>query len=152
MRANLGCHPVVLSGDLHRHRSSSDIFRIIAETTGFQDIRSQAEIIPHMLRAVGIRTNGHYLSSQFGVGVVGDDLADPDFAGDYGGHGGLAGDLVRLGRALERSADADPVRDTTTTYQHGDRKTLWREQEKKIALGHKEDDHEEEPTWQQTMR
>lgn len=43
------------------------------------------------------------------------------------------------------------VRDATTTHQHGDRKALRREREKKIALGHKEDDHEEEPTWQQTM-
>ena len=32
-----------------------------------------------------------------------------------------------------------------------DRKTLRREREKKIALGHREDDHEEEQTWQQTM-
>lgn len=56
-----------------------------------------------------------------------------------------------LGRTLERGADADPVRDATTTHQHGDRKALRREREKKIALGHKEDDHEEEPTWQQTM-
>lgn len=32
-----------------------------------------------------------------------------------------------------------------------DRKALQKEREKKIALGHKEDDHAEEPTWQQTM-
>lgn len=92
-----------------------------------------------------------YLAAQFGIGAVGGDLAGPDFAGGHGGHGGLADDLVRLGRALERGADADPVRDATTTYQHGDRKSLRREQEKKIALGHKEDDHEEELAWQQTM-
>ena len=89
-------------------------------------------------------------SAQSGDGVVRPDLAGPDFAGHAGGHGGLADDLVRLGRALERGADADPVRDATT-HQHGDRKALRREREKKIALGHKEDDHEEEPTWQQTM-
>ena len=90
-------------------------------------------------------------SAQFGDGTVRPDLAGPDFAGHAGGHGGLADDLVRLGRALERGADADPVRDATTTHQHGDRKALRKEREKKIALGHKEDDHEEEPTWQQTM-
>ena len=90
-------------------------------------------------------------SAQFGDGTVRPDLAGPDFAGHAGGHGGLADDLVRLGRTLERDADADPVRDATTTHQHGDRKALRREREKKIALGHKEDDHEEEPTWQQTM-
>lgn len=41
--------------------------------------------------------------------------------------------------------------DGTTMPHRSDRKTLRREQEKKIALGHKEDDHEEEQTWQQTM-
>ena len=92
-----------------------------------------------------------YLAAQSGIGAVGDDLAGPDFAGGHGGYGGLAGDLVRLGRALERGADADPVRDATTTHQHSDRKTLRRELEKKIVLGHKENDHEEKQTWQQSM-
>ena len=79
------------------------------------------------------------------------DLADPDFAGDYGWDGGLADDLVRLGRTLERSPDSDPVRDATTTHQHGDRKALRKEREKKVALGHKEDDHEEKQIWEQKM-
>ena len=35
--------------------------------------------------------------------------------------------------------------------QHSDRKALRREKAKKIALGHKEDDHEEEQTLRQTM-
>ena len=43
------------------------------------------------------------------------------------------------------------MRDVTTTHQHSDRKALRKEREKKIALGHKADDHEEEQTWQQTM-
>ena len=41
-------------------------------------------------------------------------LPEGPFAGHAGGHGGLADDLVRLGRSLERSQDADPVRDATT--------------------------------------
>ena len=90
-------------------------------------------------------------SAQFGDGAGRPDLAGPDFAGHAGGHGGLADDLVRLGRALERGADAVPVRDATTTHQHTDKKTLRKERKKKIALGHKPDDHEEEPTWHQTM-
>lgn len=61
------------------------------------------------------------------------------------------GGLVQLGKAVERDAGADPVRDATTTHQHGDRRALRKEREKKIALGHKEDDHEEETTWEQTM-
>ena len=32
-----------------------------------------------------------------------------------------------------------------------DSKALRKERQKKIALGHKEDDREEQPTWQQTM-
>ena len=34
---------------------------------------------------------------------------------------------------------------------HADRKVLQKECEKKIALGHKADDHEDEQNWQQTM-
>ena len=61
------------------------------------------------------------------------------------------GGLVQLGKTVERSPDANPVKDATTTHQRTDKKTLRKERKKKIALGHKEDDHEEEPTWQQTM-
>ena len=92
-----------------------------------------------------------YFSAQSGNGDVGHSMAGPDFAGDYGGYGGLAGDLVRLGRSLERDQAADPVRDATTMHQHTDRKVLLQERELKIAMGHREDDHEEEQTWQQTM-
>lgn len=56
-----------------------------------------------------------------------------------------------MGKALERDQDADPVRDATTTHRHSDKKALRKEREKKIALGHKEDDYEEEQNWQQTM-
>ena len=41
--------------------------------------------------------------------------------------------------------------DGTTMHHRSDRKTLRREQEKEIALGHKEDDHEEEQTWQRSQ-
>ena len=90
-------------------------------------------------------------SAQSGNGDVGHSMAGPDFAGDYGGYGGLAGDLVRLGRSLERDQAADPVRDATTMHRHTDRKVLLRERELKIAMGHREDDHEEELTWKQSM-
>lgn len=69
-------------------------------------------------------------------------------AGDPAGIG-IA--VVQLGRALERAGGTAPVSDATTTRAHSDRKTLRKEREKKIAHGHKEDDHAEEPTWQQTM-
>ena len=89
--------------------------------------------------------------ARFGYGAVRAGLAGAAPAGGHDGHGGLADHLVRLGRSLERGQGADSVMDGTTMHHRSDRKTLRREQEKKIALGHKEDDHEEEQTWQQTM-
>ncbi|MBR1496813.1 MAG: relaxase/mobilization nuclease domain-containing protein [Oscillospiraceae bacterium] len=56
---------------------------------------------------------------------------------------GVVGDVVQLGKALERLLADGPVTDATTRPLNGDRKPLRREQEKKIAMGHKEDDHEE---------
>ena len=85
-----------------------------------------------------------YLAAQSPDRAVGLDLAGPDPAGGHGWHGGLADDLVRLGRTLEGNPDAVSVRDATTMHQHADRKTLRRERAKKIALGHKPDDHEDE--------
>ena len=61
------------------------------------------------------------------------------------------GGLVQLGKAVERNPDADPVRDATTTLHHGDKKALRKEREKKIAMGHKPDDHEEENSLKQSM-
>ena len=92
-----------------------------------------------------------YLTAQSENGTVSHGMAGPDLAGHHGGYGGLADNLVRLGRALERGQDADPIRDATTMRHYTDRKTLRRERQKKIALGRKEDDHAEEPTWQQTI-
>lgn len=40
--------------------------------------------------------------------------------------------------------------DSTTMHPHTDKKTLRKKQQKKIAQGHAEGDHEEEQTWQQT--
>lgn len=85
-----------------------------------------------------------YLAAQSPDRAVGLDLAGPDPAGDHGWHGGLADDLVRLGRTLEGGQVAVPVRDSTTTHQHTDRKLRQKERQKKIALGHKADDHEDE--------
>ena len=64
---------------------------------------------------------------------------------------GAVGGVVQLGHALERGQGPAPVMDATTTHYHADSKALRKERQKKSALGHKEDDHEEEPTWQQTM-
>lgn len=70
------------------------------------------------------------------------------------GHPGVDGasrTLAQLGRAVERADNTAPVNDSTTQRSHGDSKTLRREREKKIALGHAEDDHEDAQNCQQTM-
>lgn len=92
-----------------------------------------------------------YFASQSGYCNVSDDMAGPDLAGDYGGYGGPADDLVRLIRSLERGQASGSVRDATTMHHHADKKTLRWQRQKKIALGHKEDDHTDDPTWQQSM-
>ena len=66
------------------------------------------------------------------------------------GGGSTASALVGLGHRLEQLQPADPV---MPVQHHTDRKVLQKEREKKIALGHKADDREDEVSydWQQTM-
>ena len=66
------------------------------------------------------------------------------------GGGSTASALVGLGHRLEQLRSAAPV---MPVQHHTDRKVLQKEREKKIALGHKADDHEDEVSydWQQTM-
>ena len=66
------------------------------------------------------------------------------------GGGSTASALVVLGHRLEQLHPADPV---IPARHYTDRKILQKEREKKIALGHKADDHEDEVSydWQQTM-
>ena len=62
---------------------------------------------------------------------------DLDYSGD------LVRDAVQLGRAVEQMTDNAPVRDGTTTSLHIDSKRRKKLRQKKTALGHAEDDHEE---------
>ena len=71
--------------------------------------------------------------------------------GPADGSGSVASAVVGLGYRLEQSQSAAPVMDSTTMHLHTDKKTLRKKQQKKIAQGHAQDDHEEEQTWQQTM-
>ena len=59
----------------------------------------------------------------------------------------LVGDLLQLGHDLERAGDGGPVKDSTTMPAHPDSKQRRQEREKKIALGHRPDDHEETFTY-----
>ena len=80
-------------------------------------------------------------------------LADSGHGGDGTGYGSVASGVVQVGRRLEQSQSSAPVMDATTQHHHADSKVLRKEKEKKIVLGHKADDHEDEQTytWQQTM-
>ena len=60
---------------------------------------------------------------------------------DYGGD--LVRGAVRFGRAVEQMTDDAPKRDGTTTPPHIDSKRRKKLRQKKTALGHAEDDHEE---------
>ena len=60
---------------------------------------------------------------------------------DYGGD--LVRDAVRLGRAVEQMTDDVPQRDASTMPPHIDSKRRKKLRQKKTALGHAEDDHEE---------
>ena len=66
------------------------------------------------------------------------------------GGGSTASALVGLGHCLEQLQSAAPV---MPARHYTDRKALQKEREKKIALGHKADDHEDEVSydWPHTM-
>ena len=55
----------------------------------------------------------------------------------------LVRDAVRLGRAVEQMTVDAPTRDGTTMPLHIDSKRRKKLRQKKNALGHAEDDHEE---------
>ena len=60
---------------------------------------------------------------------------------DYGSD--LVRSAVQLGRAVEQMMDDAPTRDGVTTPPHIDGKRRKKLRQKKTALGHAEDDHEE---------
>ena len=62
---------------------------------------------------------------------------DLDYSGD------LVRDAVRLGRAVEQMTDNAPQHDGTTMPLHIDSKRRKKLRQKKTALGHAEDDHED---------
>ena len=60
---------------------------------------------------------------------------------DYGGD--LVRGAVRLGRAVEQMTDDVPQRDASTMPPHIDSKRRKKLRQRKTALGHAEDDHED---------
>ena len=83
-----------------------------------------------------------YEESAFEYGA-GDAEENPDVRVDLDYSGDLVHGAVRLGRAVEQMMDDAPKRDGTTTPPHIDSKRRKKLKQKKTALGHAEDDHED---------
>ena len=83
-----------------------------------------------------------YEESAFEYGA-GDAEENPDVRVDLDYGGDLVHGAVRLGRAVEQMTDDAPTRDGTTMPLHIDSKRRKKLRQKKTALGHAEDDHED---------
>ena len=74
---------------------------------------------------------------------AGDAEENPDVRMDLDYSGDLVHGAVRLGRAVEQMTDDAPTRDAATMPPHIDSKRRKKLRQKKTALGHAEDDHED---------
>ena len=74
---------------------------------------------------------------------AGDAEENPDVRVDLDYGSDLVRGAVRLGRAVEQMTDDVPQRDASTMPPHIDSKRRKKLKQKKTALGHAEDDHEE---------
>ena len=74
---------------------------------------------------------------------AGDAEENPDVRVDLDYSADLVRGAVRLGRAVEQMTDNTPVRDASTLPMHIDSKRRRKLRQKKTALGHAEDDHED---------
>ena len=74
---------------------------------------------------------------------AGDAEENPDVRVDLDYSGDLVRDAVQFGRAVEQMTDDAPTRDGTTIVLHIDSKRRKKLRQKKTALGHAEDNHEE---------
>ena len=83
-----------------------------------------------------------YEESAFGYGADGTE-EDHHLRVDLDCGSDLVRSAVRLGRAVEQMTDDTPTRDGTTMLPHIDSKRRKKLRQKKTALGHAEDDHED---------
>ena len=83
-----------------------------------------------------------YEEAAFEYGA-GDAEENPDVRVDFDYGSDLVRDAVRLGRAVEQMTDDAPTHDGTTMPPHIDSKRRKKLRQKKTALGHAEDDHED---------
>ena len=83
-----------------------------------------------------------YEEAAFEYGA-GDAEENPDVRVDLDYSGDLVRGAVHFGRAVEQMTDDAPAHDGTTTPPHIDSKRRKKLRQKKTALGHAEDDHED---------
>ena len=88
------------------------------------------------------RDSERYEEAAFEYGADGAE-EDHHLCMDLGCGGDLLRGAVRLGRAVEQMTDDAPAHDGTTTPPHIDSKRRKKLRQKKTALGHAEDDHED---------
>ena len=88
------------------------------------------------------RDSERYEETAFGYGA-GSTEENPPLRMDLNRGSDLLRGAVRLGRAVEQVTDAALPRDAAALSTHIDRKRRKKLQQKKIALGHAEDDHED---------
>ena len=88
------------------------------------------------------RDSERYKEAAFEYGA-GDAEENPDVRVDLDYSADLVRDAVRLGRAVEQMTDDAPTHDGMTMLPHIDSKRRKKLRQKKTALGHAEDDHEE---------
>ena len=85
---------------------------------------------------------GRYEEPTYGYGSGREEENSPVRVGfDYGSD--LVRSAMQFGRAVEQMTDDAPRRDGTTTPSHIDSKSRRKLRQKKTALGHAEDDHED---------
>ena len=86
--------------------------------------------------------SGRYEETAFGYGA-GSAEGNPTLRVDFNYGSDLLRGAVRLGRAVEQMTDAASPHDAAALPIHIDRKRRNKLQQKKTALGHAEDDHED---------
>ena len=86
--------------------------------------------------------SGRYEETAFGYGA-GSAEGNPTLRVDFNYGSDLLRGAVRLGRAVEQMTDDAPQHDGTTMPLHIDSKRRKKLRQKKTALGHAEDDHED---------
>ena len=143
----VGCKPENApdaGGRTDRIERDAGEYRKIRET-GWEPEREvffQLQGADREYEALPDRDPERYEEAAFEYGA-GDAEENPDVRVDLDYSGDLVRGAVRLGRAVEQMTDDAPTHDGTTTPLHIDSKRRKKLRQRKTALGHAEDDHEE---------